>query len=342
MRVAVIGCGLIGSMRARAVAAVRDLELALICDVDPDRATALAKKHSCEASSDWPSAVARPDIPLVIVSTPNHLHAPIAMAAMEAGKHVLCEKPLGRTLEECRALVECAARNKITLKTGFNHRYYPSVLKAKELVDGGAIGEALFFRGWIGHHGGPDFMTRWPCDAQVSGGGTFMDNGVHLLDLARHFLGEVEEVQGYVATSLWDVSPCEDNGIALLRFRGGKLASIMSSWTQWKGYFHVEVYGTNGYINAEYPPMKTTLGTLAHAGSAARGRIFHFPTERLLEKLLSFRRTTVRTFALEMEEWAEAIKGNRDPEGNGYDGLRAVEMVCGIYESSRRGMRVPL
>jgi len=259
MKVAQIGCGNIGRHRAEAVAAVSGLELALCVDTIVEAAQALAERWNCEPGTEWQEAVARPDIEVVIVSTPNVFHTPISIAALEAGKHVLCEKPLARNPQEARRMVEAAEACGRELRTGFNHRFHAQVVQAKALFDAGAIGEPLFLRGHTGHGGGEAFAWSWFCDEEIAGGGTFLDNGVHALDLARYFLGEFVEATGFRTTSLWDIAPLEDNGFGLFRTADGWVASLHSSWTQWKGYLYLELFGAEGFLTINYDPVETTL-----------------------------------------------------------------------------------
>jgi predicted dehydrogenase len=326
MRVAQIGCGSIGRRRADAAGLVPQLELALCVDSEPEAASNVAEKWRCETSVQWETAVARSDINVIIVSTPNILHAPISIAALEAGKHVLCEKPLARSPEEGRRMVEAAEASGRQLRTGFNHRFHPQVVQALELLSSGAIGDPLFLRGHTGHAGGEAFARSWFCDGAMSGGGTFLDNGVHALDLARCFMGEFVEATGYTATNLWDILPLEDNGFGLYRTAEGRVASLHSSWTQWKGYLYLELFGTDGFLTVNYDPAETTL---VKRDSPEEVERYAFPLE-------------VNTWVRELEEFVEAVAGRPATSATGRDGLRAIEMAHAVYESSRRGGSVRL
>src|SRR5205085_9105725 len=158
------------------------------------------------------------------VSTPPSLHAEMSIAALRAGKHVLCEKPLARTVEECRAMISAAQASGAILATGFNYRFYPSVLKARELLDSGLIGKVDHIRSYTGYsataHNHP-----WLHDAAVMGGGTLRDNGIHLLDLTCYFLGDVAEMQGAASGLVWGFPGCEDNGCVVMRNRRGAIAT---------------------------------------------------------------------------------------------------------------------
>ena len=326
MKVTQIGCGGIGRHRAEAVASIPGLELALCVDTVAEAAQGVAEQWGCEASTEWQEAVARSDIEVVIVSTPNVFHAPISIAALEAGKHVLCEKPLARNPQEAKRMVDAAQTSGRELRTGFNHRFHAQVVQAKALFDAGAIGEPLFLRGHTGHGGGEGMVQSWFCDEEMAGGGTFLDNGVHALDLARYFLGEVIEAVGFRATNLWDIAPLEDNGFGLFRTADGQVASLHSSWTQWKGYLYLELFGTDGFLTINYDPPETTL---VRRGAPRDVKRYEFPVQP-------------NTWARELEELVKAIEGKPALSATGYDGLRAVEMAYAVYESSQQGKRVRL
>ena len=146
MRVGIIGAKLQGGRRAPFVHNFPDTELVVISAAHKESAEALASKFGCEAAVGWEPVVKRSDLDAVIVCTPPNLHAAISIAAMDNGMHVLCEKPLARTVEEAEAMLKAAQVNGVKLKCGFNHRCHPAIQKAKEFVDQGKIGEPSFVR----------------------------------------------------------------------------------------------------------------------------------------------------------------------------------------------------
>ena len=326
MKVAQIGCGGIGRRRAEAVTSVPGLELSLCVDVVAMAAQELADRWNCQASTEWGDAISRPDIEIVVVSTPNGLHNPISVAALEAGKHVLCEKPLARNPQEAKQMVEAAQASGRELRTGFNHRFHAQVVQARALYDAGAIGKPLFLRGHTGHAGGQEFTQSWFCDLEMAGGGTFLDNGVHALDLARVFMGEFVEATGFRATNLWGIDPLEDNGFGLFRTADNRVASLHSSWTQWRGYLYLELFGTDGYLTINYDPAQTSLARRSMPNHIEH---YQFPV-------------AVDTWRREIEELVKAIEGKPALSATGYDGLRAVEMAYAVYESSAQGKVVNL
>jgi predicted dehydrogenase len=243
--VAIVGCGLIGRKRAAALPGGR---LVACADLSFDRADALARTvGSAQAVLRWQDAVARPDVDIVIVATTNDALAAVSRAAMDAGKHVLVEKPAARSVAEVEPLIETARAKGLRVRVGFNHRYHPALQKAREIVDTGALGELMFIRGRYGHGGRVGYDKEWRADPAVSGGGELIDQGVHLIDLSRWFLGPFASVDGFAATYFWKM-PVDDNAFLTLRTGGGQCAFLHVSCSEWKNLFSLEIYGRNGKL----------------------------------------------------------------------------------------------
>jgi predicted dehydrogenase len=245
MKAAIIGCGLIGQKRARALGPVT---LAISCDVVEARARELAGRHAgCEATMDWRAAATRADVDLVLVASTHDMLAPIAEAAARAGKHVLIEKPGARRAGELDPVAEAAARSGALVRVGFNHRYHRALRKAREIFESGVLGPMMFVRARYGHGGRPGYDREWRADAAKSGGGELLDQGVHLIDLARWFLGDFTRVRGSVPTYFWKM-PVEDNAFLLLETAGGQTSFLHATWTEWKNLFSFELYGRDGKL----------------------------------------------------------------------------------------------
>ena len=333
LRVALIGCGGIGTLRAKALAALPSYRLTVVSDLVPGRAEALAAHHGARVVADWRAAVSDGDIDVVVVSTPPSSHTDVCVAALDSGKDVLCEKPLARNAEESRLILEAARRAGRLIATGFNYRFFPSIVKAREVLDAGVIGRLDHVRSYAGYSA-TAHSQAWLHDPAVMGGGVLRDNGIHLIDLTRYFLGEVAEVAGFASGDVWRFDGCEDNGFALLRNDAGNIASLHASWTEWRGYrLLVEIYGTQGCIRASCFPMLTQVIAAVERGGRARRRRYLFPATQLGEKLWSYQWVVVRSFMREFEALAATRRGERTPLATGYDGLRTIE----IAEAAARG-----
>lgn len=247
-RFAIIGCGLIGRKRMRVLPKG---SLTIACDLVLERATSLINDaRSGRATADLEDALNDPEVDAVIVSTLNSSLAEISAQALQAGKDVLVEKPGAISTSEVDQLTTFAEQQQLCVRVGFNHRYHPALLKARELVDVDAIGPLMFIRARYGHGGRLGYDREWRADPQRSGGGELIDQGVHLIDLAAWFLGEFRCTQGHAATYYWDM-PVDDNAFLSLRNSGGATAWLHVSCTEWKNMFSMEIYGRTGKLHVE-------------------------------------------------------------------------------------------
>jgi len=304
-------------------------------DLEGRRAEDVANNHGGIVARDWRELLRRDEVDAVIVSTPPSLHAEMCIEALKSGKHVLCEKPLARTPDECQRILAAAESSGRFLATGFNYRFYPSVQKARTLLDTGVIGELDHIRSYAGYSAA-DHSHPWLHDADVMGGGALRDNGIHLIDLTRYFLGEVAEVQGFASNSVWGFEGCEDNGFALLRGPTGKIASLQASWTEWRGYrLLVEIYGTRGCIRTWCFPMVTQVIRAEERGGRTHRRTYLFPMTHILERLRSYRWVVIQSFIQELQAFSRAIHGEAPVLATGRDGLRAVEIAHAVSHSSK-------
>ena len=326
MRTAIIGAGLQCRRRAPAVKESKDDQLVVIASLHQEHAQEIASKMDCEASNDWRSAVTRCDVDAVLVCTPPHVHAEIGIAAMRAGKHVLCEKPMTRTITEAEQLVRVAQETGVTLKCGFNHRHHPAIWEAKRLLDQGSIGKPLFARCVYGICGRPGYENEWRADPAQAAGGQFIEQGTHAIDLFRWFLGEIAEVACMTGVRFFEKQTLDDNAMAVFRMASGALASVHSSLTQWKNLFLFEVFGEDGYLRME--GLGASYGT--EKLIVAR-RDFFAPFQ---ETITEFRGGDISW----REEWKEftcAVAERREPIGSGLDGLAAMRIALTAYRSER-------
>lgn len=348
IRIGIVGAGLIGKKRAEAIASLSaNLKVDLVSDIDGDKAGELGRFCGAAPCVDWRELTRQDDIDGVIVATPNKFIREIVLSALEHGKHVLCEKPLGRNAEEAESIWSKAKERGLILKTGFNHRFHPAVRTAKKIADDGGIGKIHLMRAVYGHGGRPGYEKEWRASRDLCGGGELLDQGVHVIDLFRWFIGELDEVFGRVATFYWDME-VEDNAFAMFRTNRGQVATMHTSWTQWKNKFLLEIIGEKGYLvvdglGGSYGTERLVIGKrkvraaeatdptpgIQYAGGAPDEEILEFPGPDI-------------SWREEMKEFASAITGNREPIGSGHDGLMANRLVGAVYESARRNVPVRL
>jgi predicted dehydrogenase len=331
--VALIGAGLQAKRRSGPIAEDPRFRIAVVVDRDEKKAARLATPLCAATLTDWRKVVSDPAIDVVLVLTYPDTHAEIGIAALEAGKDVLCEKPLTRTVAEAIALVAVAERTGRTLKCGFNHRHHPAIQEAYRLYGGGVIGKAVFGRARYGIGGRAGIETEWRSDPAIVSGGQLMEQGIHVVDLFAWFLGAIRRVTGFVSTNRWPIQPLEDNGFALLETAGGVIASVHSSLTQWTNLFEFEIYGETGSLTVRGLGTSYGVEELIFAQHDPGGPFSHRTVEY---------RGGDGSWKAEWDEFVGAIEGHREPLGSGQDGLRAMQVVNAVYAAARSGQAVLL
>jgi predicted dehydrogenase len=320
--VGIVGCGLIGRKRAQALGSAR---LVACADISVEAAKSLAGKSGARVFDDWRALLALPEVDLVIVATLHDTLAAITLAAIEDGKHVLVEKPAARNRAELEPVMAAAARRGVRVHVGFNHRYHRALRKAHDLVRSGALGELMFMRARYGHGGRPGYEKEWRADPARSGGGELIDQGPHLIDLARWFLGDFTHVQGWAHTYYWNM-PVDDNAFMILRSSGNRAAFLHASCTEWKNLFSVEIYGRAGKLEV------SGLG-----GSYGVERLIHY---RMLPEMGPPETTSWEypmaddSWAVELEEFYEDIRLGREPSAGLRDAHETLKIIERIYQES--------
>jgi predicted dehydrogenase len=326
LNLAVIGCGLIGRKRVTALAKVADAKLAYTCDLDTARAADLAKlAPGASAVTDYRAILADANVHAVIVSTLNASLAPIALAAVQAGKHVLAEKPGALNAAQLRTIREAAQKSAARVRLGYNHRFHPALQKARELLDSGALGPLMFLRARYGHGGRKGYDREWRADTTLSGGGELIDQGVHLIDLAGWFLGELPTVDGHAATYFWDMK-VDDNAFLSLRTSAGQTAWLHVSCTEWKNLFSLELYGRDAKIaidglGGSYGVERITFYKMLPEMGPPETTVWEFPRGD-------------DSWAIETRAFLDDIRQNREPSPGLAEGIRTLEIVEQIYRKS--------
>ena len=326
VRLAIVGCGLIGKKRAAALAQVPRARLVAVCDLDAARATALATLHpGTEALTDATALFARADVDAVIVATLNGALAPLSRAAALAGKHVLVEKPGALNAAELREVQAAATKTGARVRIGYNHRVHPALQKARAIFESGALGPMMFVRARYGHGGRKGYDREWRADPKLSGGGELIDQGVHLIDLAGWFLGDFTTIEGHCTTSFWDMK-VDDNAFLSLRTAAGQTAWLHASCTEWKNLFSLEIYGRVGKIaidglGGSYGPEKLVYYKML----PEMGPPPSFPEEYPGGDA---------SWALETQAFLDDIRLGREPDPGLREGIRTLEIVETIYRSS--------
>lgn len=324
MEVAIIGCGLMGQKRAKTLSSCR-----LVACADPirEKAEAIACAHpGCLALTDWHDVLKLPDVDIIIIATLHASLAEIALSALNSAKHILIEKPGGRKAVELDSVIAAAKKMAKLVRIGFNHRYHRAFRKAKTLVDTNELGELMFIRARYGHGGRMGYHKEWRAQPVLSGGGELIDQGIHLIDLARWFLGDFNEIQGYAHTYYWDM-PVEDNGFLLLKTPKKQVAQLHASCTEWKNTFSFEIYGQRGKIDinglgGSYGVERLSFYKMLPSMGPPETFIWEYPMAD-------------DSWEFEFKEFIEDIKNNRQPEPGLKDAQAALRIVEEIYRISQ-------
>lgn len=321
--VGIVGCGLIGQKRAKALG--QGGQLVACADLDVARAENLARTSGAKVYRDWRELVRSPLVDVVVVATLHDSLAEITRTAAEAGKHVLVEKPAARNAAELEPVMAVAAKHGVKVHVGFNHRYHRSLRKAKEIVNSGALGELMFVRARYGHGARIGYDKEWRANPALSGGGELIDQGPHLIDLSRWFLGEMTEVQGFAHTYFWNM-PVDDNGFMLLKTAKKQAAFLHVSCTEWKNLFSLEIYGKSGKLDlsglgGSYGVEKITWYRMLSEMGPPETTAWGYPMED-------------DSWAVEIAEFFEDIRLDREPSASLPDAQAALKIVESIYRES--------
>jgi predicted dehydrogenase len=395
IRVGIVGAGRMGRIRALSAHAHPQCEVVHVSDVVVSSAEALAAEVGCTAGADWEPLVARSDVDAVVVATPHKYLSPITVAALQAGKFVFCEKPMARRVDEAelilgaasgcssnsRAASEDSFNGSNTVIVGYTLRHHPAIVRAKQLVTEGFIGEPFYVRGRYGHGGRWGYEKEWRGSVELSGGGELLDQGVHLIDLSRWFLGEFHQVTGFVKNYFWETErvrnlpqrlpanmgshsnlepPVEDNAFILLMTRTQKIAFLHASWTEWKNTFSFEIVGPRGFLAVEglggnYGPERLRVGLrhvaggipqieeLSFAESSDAGDASRTRGGKSDQALPSY-------WAAEWSAFVDSVQCARSrrtnpmdaPSANMFDARQNLVVVNAIYQSAQHGGIVSL
>lgn len=346
IRVGVIGAGYMGRAHAICYLEDPDAEVAMVAASRAERAEGLAKHVGSRWTTDWEEVISDPGVDVIDICTPNHLHLPIALAAIRHRKPFLIEKPLARNVDEALQIVKEQEESGVLAVYGENLRFAPAYVKAKEIIDQGGIGKVIMLR--INEiHNGP-FHSNWFWNADQTGGGALIDMGIHGLYMAEWLAGDrVESVYSEVGTLKWHdkcINGAEDTAFSILRFQNGAMAEVVNSWAASGGIdVRVEIYGTAGTIYVDVSrnvglrvysergygkPLEVEAAERPHVSSSV-GWSTPVPDEWQVHGHLP-----------EIRHFLDCVRGKSQPLCTLREGLRALELVEALYKSAKVGRRV--
>ncbi|MDC3415990.1 Gfo/Idh/MocA family protein [Aquibacillus salsiterrae] len=338
LKVGVVGCGSIATHRhLPEYFQNKEVEIVAVCDVVEERATAAAQKYNATAYTDYQQLVQQTDIDAVSVCTPNYLHAPVSIAALEAGKHVLCEKPMATSREEADNMILAAEKAGKVLMIGHNQRFVASHQRARQLIEQGDLGKIYSFRTAFGH-GGPegwsvDGASSWFFKKDEAFIGALGDLGVHKADLIRYILGEeVTEVSAFIESNAKQNSNVDDNAVCLLRTESGIIGTLAASWA----YVSAEdnstiIYGEKGIMRLEDDPVYS-LVVQYKDGSTVNYELGQIQSNE----------SGGQTNTGVINHFVESILDNKKPLIDGDQGKQSLEVILAALESHEQKKNVQI
>jgi predicted dehydrogenase len=330
LKVGVIGCGSIAKHRhLPEYANNSEVEIVAVCDIVEERVHELAKVYSAKAYTNYEELLSNPDVDAISVCTPNYLHAPISIAALKAGKHVLCEKPMATSREDAEKMIEASEENNKKLMIAHNQRFVPSHQKARQLIGSGEVGKIYSFRTAFGH-GGPegwsaDGSESWFFKKEEAFIGAMGDLGVHKTDLLRFVLGEeFVEVGAFIETSAKQNADVDDTAVCVLKTESGIIGTLAASWS----YVAKEdnstiIYGEKAILRLEDDPVNSLIVQYKN------GEVVKYELGGIQTNEAGGQNNTQV-----IDQFVSAILQDTDVPVSGEEGMKSLQVVLSALESN--------
>jgi UDP-N-acetyl-2-amino-2-deoxyglucuronate dehydrogenase len=344
IRFGIIGTGMIAGFHAKAIAAIPGARLIGAFDTVAERVQKFAAEKGCQGYTDLDAMLANKEIDVVTICTPSGAHRDAAVAAAKAGKHVLVEKPLEITLARCDDIINACEKAGVLLGAILPSRFSPANLALKQAIDAGRFGKLTLGDTYVKWWRTQEYYDSggWRGTWALDGGGAYMNQAIHNVDLLYWFMGEVSEVCGLTDTLAHQRIEVEDVGAAVVRFASGALGTLEASTSVYPGLLKkTEIHGTEGSVIVEQDDV--LLWDFKHAQ----------PQDAEIKE--KFARKSANTGGAadpsaisfvphqkQFEDFIAGVRGERPPLVDGREGRKSVEIILAIYESSWTGRRVKL
>lgn len=320
LKVGIIGAGGMGRVHADCWSKIDDVKIQAICDIEVDKAEALAEIYNADVFDSSNDVIKRSDIDIIDICTPTPFHADDVISALKSGKHTICEKPIARTLESAREIVKIAREVEVKFMTAHVLRFFPEFATAKNLVDRGAIGIPRMARM---KRGGPYPVGKWNdwySKVEMSGG-CLVDTGIHDFDFLRWIFGDAERV--YASAITWKNILHKDYGLATIRFKSRAMAQVEITWANPPGTplkVGYELIGTEGMLT--YDNYSSTSLRVMREGEITNNFSMESPIAE-------------SPYLTEIKHFVQCIKENKEPLITPEDAYRALEIALACIESAR-------
>jgi predicted dehydrogenase len=345
LNLGIVGTGWPGQMHAAAIVAGKLANLYACADVDEKRRAEFEKEYRPQKTfSDYHELLRDPLIDAAIICLPNFLHFPASLAALEAGKHVLCEKPPTLNVAEMKVLREEAVKRKLIYYFSRQFRFTPAMRAAKKAIDGGRLGKIYHAKAtFVRSRGIPVGLGNWFTEKKRSGGGALIDIGIHALDAVWYLMGTPRPIsisakvfQNFAHLAKVPVFDVEDSAYAFVRFDNDAVVQLETSWA--------------GNLTDDIPPRKyfgqeSNNSVLYGTKGSVRLKpltLFEDRDGELVTVPLDTAEDEPNSFLLQLRNFIEAITGDAEPVNNVDQAVALMEMIDGIYASSDLGREVPI
>lgn len=330
LKIGVIGCGSIAKKRhLLEYASNKEVEIVAVCDIVEERADEFATKYKAKAYTSYEDLLANPEIDAVSVCTPNYLHTPISIAALNAGKHVLCEKPMATSKHDAEKMIEAAEAAGKKLMIAHNQRFVPAHQKARQLIEKGELGKIYSFRTAFGH-GGPegwsvDGADSWFFKKEEAFIGAMGDLGVHKTDLLRFLLGEeFVEVAAFVETSAKKNADVDDTAVCVLKTESGIIGTLAASWSYVANEENATIfYGENGIMRLLDDPVNSLIIQYKN------GEVLKYELGRIQTNEADGQNNTQV-----INQFVKSIIENEESPVSGVEAMKSLQVVLAALESN--------
>ncbi len=340
----IIGCGMISHFHAKAIAEIRGAKFVACCDQRVESANRLANEYGANAYSDLAEMLANPDVDVVTICTPSGLHMEPAVAAANAGKHVIVEKPLEVTLKRCDKIIDACKRNNVVCSTIFPSRFHRASQTLKAAVDAGKFGQLSLGDAYVKWFRTQEYYDSgaWRGTWALDGGGALMNQAIHSVDLLTWLMGPVDSITAHTATLAHQRIEVEDVAAAAIRFKNGALGVIEATTAAYPGMLKkIEIHGSEGSAVIEEEDIKTWQ----FAKMTAKDKKIVAEFENVTKSGGGAADPSAighEAHAHQFRDVLKAIKNGTKPAIDGEEGRRSVEIILAIYQAAKSGKKVTL